>query len=786
MDESKKTKLYKIVSVCIIIASLLFSIFHFEIVAIRFVASLKDFGLSVLYYAFNMAEIYGAVEPTVTVIPSEMPQLLPITYEEFKEALQTFWILLKSGENFSEYCTWLVEGLVRATPWIYFLLIVVACAGIMLWLKLKPFQKAKRWVEPKREKKPTKPLRVWLWLENKIFSKITLAWKSYKEHLKGKRLFKVLFFGIWLYNFNAFTIAFELLAYIFYAPVAMVDSLYSVNLYSQVVKLVLDLSVVMNFLPLWLKLYFGVRILEFFRTRTGDKRVKKKDDKNGQLLEDNQGTILITGKPRAGKGLVGTDMVLKQEVKFREDAKSDMRDCRVEFPFFPWDRLERFMLQAIDKHVLYTKEGTRDFIEALQYLHEKSDTLDEWIIELMQYRLKKFCGYDYDDYIFGYDAKRYGTSYNNGIVMIGLFETLIDYAQLYFVYDAPTSLVFSTQGVRIDFKRKTLGYFPKYDLDSLKRKPEEIDEISTYSHKKNADSERLGRRINPDDPIVNGYEVAVAYEPEIDKERGNQNTNAGMSASDDEVNPKNDLYGVEEKMHNHICVIRYRSYYRKVIDTQRNGAVSSDTTEMTLEFQIKETKKEKVTYPFFGLEKDLFEPLEKLYNKLEEDVGYLGDTRTLFAHLIKRIYTPFARRIERLTNRFGTQDKIMRITNGQNGELIESDAKWTVIYRRAKAKRYATDGVRGLYRKRVIYRSQGGLNDFELFDGIHNTDDELISTNSRFYKKFPQYFNGEYEAERQRVKLEKELREREKQIKEKLKEEKKSKTNEKPAGGKGA
>lgn len=772
MDAIKKQKTYKIVNVSLIIASLFFSIFHFEIVAVRFVQALKDFGLSVLYYTCNMAEIYGVVEPTVTIIPSEMPQLLPITYEEFKEAMQTLWILLKSGENFQEYCAWLVEVVVRWTPWLYFFIVLAVAFGVMLWLKLKPFQKAKRWVATQKEKEASKPLKAWLWVENKIFLKIVLVWKGYKESLKGKRVFKVLFFGIWLYNFNACTIAFELLAYIFYAPVAMVDSLYSVNLYSQFVKLVLDVSVVMNFLPWWLKIYFGWHILEFFRTRTGDKRVKKKDDKNGQLLEDMPGTILITGKPRAGKGLVGTDMVLKQEVKFRQDAKSDMRDCRVEFPFFPWDRLERFMLQAIDRHVLYTKEGIRDFIETLQYLYEKSDTLDEWTIERMQYRLKTFCGYEYDDYIFGYDAKRYGTSYNNGIVMIGLFETLVDCAQLYFVYDAPTSLVFSTQGVRIDFKRKTLGYFPKYDLDSLKRKPEELDEISTYSHKKNADSERLGRRINPDDPIVNGYEVAVAYEPEIDKERGNQNTNAGMSASDDEVNPKNDLYGVEEKMHNHICVIRYRSYYRKIMDTQRNGAVSSDTTEMTLEFQIKETKKEKVAYPFFGLEKDLFKGLKKIYDNLEEDFNYLGDSRTLFAHIIKRVYTPFARRITRLTNRFGTQDKVMRITNGQNGEVIESNAIWTVIYRRAKAKRYATDGVRGLYRKRVIYRSQGGLNDFELFDGIHNTDDELISTNSRFYNKFPQYFNGEYEAMRRRVKLEQELKQKENAIKKQLKAEK--------------
>ena len=53
------------------------------------------------------------------------------------------------------------------------------------------------------------------------------------------------------------------------------------------------------------------------------------------------------------------------------------------------------------------------------------------------------------------------------------------------------------------------------------------------------------------------------------------------------------------------------------------------------------------------------------------------------------------------------------------------------------------------------------------------TRDEFQETNSIFYTKFPKYFNGEYEAERQRKLLEKQLKEIERAEKEKQTEEQK-------------
>ena len=146
---------------------------------------------------------------------------------------------------------------------------------------------------------------------------------------------------------------------------------------------------------------------------------------------------------------------------------------------------------------------------------------------------------------------------------------------------------------------------------------------------------------------------------------------------------------------------------------------------------------------------------------------------------------PIARRYVRLSNAYGTQEKILQITNGQGGETIAEKAVWTVIFRRARAKRYSTDGILGLYRKRVVHRSEGGMNDFTLFDGIRNTGDEFQETNSLFYTKFPKYFNGEFEAERQRKLLEKQLKEKERAEKEKQTEEQENEKVKKPKSEQG-
>lgn len=85
IKRTAKEKSFPVSGIILLFASLAFTFFRFGAVTRRMLQSLKDLGKSALYYFTDMLGIYGAVQPTVTEIPSEMPSLLPIEWEVFKE-----------------------------------------------------------------------------------------------------------------------------------------------------------------------------------------------------------------------------------------------------------------------------------------------------------------------------------------------------------------------------------------------------------------------------------------------------------------------------------------------------------------------------------------------------------------------------------------------------------------------------------------------------------------------------------------------------------------------------
>lgn len=77
IKRTAKEKSFPFAGIILLFASLAFTFFRFGAVTRRMLQSLKDLGKSALYYFTDMLGIYGAVQPTVTEIPSEMPSLLP-------------------------------------------------------------------------------------------------------------------------------------------------------------------------------------------------------------------------------------------------------------------------------------------------------------------------------------------------------------------------------------------------------------------------------------------------------------------------------------------------------------------------------------------------------------------------------------------------------------------------------------------------------------------------------------------------------------------------------------
>lgn len=125
-------KSFPLVGVLLLFASLAFTVLRFGAVTRRMLQSLEDLGKSALYYFADMFGIYGAVQPTVTEIPSEMPSLLPIEWEVFKEKSSMLFAAIFDIANFSAFNVWFAEWAARLTPYLYFVAMIVM---IILLLK---------------------------------------------------------------------------------------------------------------------------------------------------------------------------------------------------------------------------------------------------------------------------------------------------------------------------------------------------------------------------------------------------------------------------------------------------------------------------------------------------------------------------------------------------------------------------------------------------------------------------------------------------------------------------
>ena len=94
-----KEKIYHALSVSILLASLLLSVFYFRPVFWRVLESFKDFGLSVGYYFTELLGFEGVITPTVAQIPHGATEVLPFEPAEFQSGLSKFFRLLIDKDN---------------------------------------------------------------------------------------------------------------------------------------------------------------------------------------------------------------------------------------------------------------------------------------------------------------------------------------------------------------------------------------------------------------------------------------------------------------------------------------------------------------------------------------------------------------------------------------------------------------------------------------------------------------------------------------------------------------
>lgn len=709
-----KERIYHVISAAILLVSLLYSVFRFRAVFFRTLQSFKDFGLSVAYYFTELLGFEGIIEPTVAQIPNNATEILPFEPEEFIAGMKVYGKTLISKENARLFFTELLSGVSSFAEILLLILPII----VLLYFVVK-----NAYSQPNNDyNADTKPLRIYKRIEAATWGKYKAFFKSYAEFLNERRMYVLAAGLIWAYNLNAITILTETFAYVFYFSVSF-DIL---SICTQIAKLFMDLTVSVDFLPWFVWAAVGFVIFDAIRKNIGTQRLRGYESKNREFLNDHPGALFVVGKQRSKKTTTITDMALSQEAIFREKAREKLRERDLQFPFFPWINLEKVIECGIERGTLPTLAKVRRLIRYLKtWFYECPGGTRKRALKMLKGRY----GYNFDDFIFGYDYERYGLTYDDKLKESDIFECLENYAQSYWIYASPTPLIVANYAIRTDTERIDNGNFPLFDDDFFSRNSKALKE--EYCHILDYNSMRLGKLKGENDPYKDGFEIGVAVEMEHAKERGNQHTRTGTKDSP-ECNQRNDLFELDVKMHGHAATIDNYTYFRMLLDDQRPDSLAADDKDLCDIIMIKKTSEAKIVMPGFAIEEAIYLIATKFFDKVYYNIRNLRGDNTLFVYLLKKLYAPINKHYAGIFNRYSVYTATLRVSNGMTDELLTDKGKYYLFTKKDYAARFATDGIKEFYDKKAL-RSKYGLNDFERYAELHPSCEEMKKAKSHFY-----------------------------------------------------
>lgn len=742
MKAKARNIIYHVISIAVLLGSLAFTVLRFDMVFLRTWEAIQDLFLSLAYFCTEWFAP-GLIKSTVTTITPNAIALFPIDWETFMACLERVGQLLIDKRNFFDYLARIFLALQAVSLIILPIFIIAVLLILLLWLAYKP-RKGKR-----KKGTSSKPYEIFDRFRSAVLHPIWNFFDRYKRlFLKRWKWYRIAFILIWIFNLNLFTVIIEAFAYIFYLG----KSNDFLSIYTQLIKLVLDLCVPATFLPIWMQVIIGWKVFHSFRCWIATKKLRKYTKKILNLLEEIPGSIFVNGKQRVGKTTFLAVLQRIEAIRQRNMAKKQLKARAKQFPHFPWRNLERTMRIARKRHICYTLASTREYIREVRkhfenrnlYLKEKRRRV------LQELRRKGYCG---DNFIFGYKFEKFPLKYNDGIRIVDIYDCVEQYARTYFIYTTGV-FGFGNFSVRFDEKKKTVGNFEKYDTDFFNRKPENMKRDSRYSHYAVGDSMRLGKLMDPHNPYKDAMEFGVVAMTEFEKEVGNQHTNGAYKVDAAGCNRKNDGLSNFLKTCTHMATVDNKTYFRFMCDGQRPGSMAADYAELCTLWRLKKRSDSKIILPFFALEEAVCLTITKLYDALENRMSYMQGKRTLLMYLIDTVYHVIFRWYDRIRNKFSAYKLTADIWDGADNEMLKKGASICVPEALAYADLFATDSWGEFWHEKTK-RSKYGIDDIPQFKSKKMSFDEMMAIGSHIYNEMGELMRLEafLEARKQRDKL---------------------------------
>lgn len=698
-------------SVLITVAFALLAVFVFSDSYLRFGEAVKDFGLSVGYYFCTLFGLDHDIVPSVTEYSSVMDWsiLLPSDLEGFTSQSKSFFALLIDGENFASY--WAKVGDVMLVL-MKVVAIILPCL-LILGLVIRRLYKSGN----TKHNKDTVPLKVFKSFSRCLYQPLKRTVLSYRDFLTEHRTVWIFWAVMWAFHLNAASIVTGFLAYYFY----FVLSFDVANLYVQVCKLFIDLQVIFRYFPWWCVAFVCWLLFDHWRKSIALNRLRHFEARNCGFINELPIVSMACGSMGKKKTTLITDMVLSQEVMFRQKALEILQQNDIKFPYFPWIAFEDELRRCMEHGTVYNLASVKAWIalKRSRFLRHRNAQTQ----------------------LYGYDYARYGTTFDDSLKISRLFEVLETYAQAYFIYVIQSSLIVANYSVRTDNLMADNGNFPLWltDFFPKRRRPQ-----SRHAHILDFDVLRLGRKVLENNPKAGSFEFGVVGITEIGKERGNNLELREIKKGAEDTNQKNDLFNSWLKMCRHSATVDNFPFIKVFTDEQRPESWGADARDLADIINIASCGDMRLALPFYTIEEMLSEWAFNRFLSLYYDFRFRRGDNTLLVHILKSVVAWLWRRNLRIFNRFGYSVlKIEKERGTMDGKT--ENKKYYLMSAKIYAQRFSTDCFSDYFND-MARRSYTGLADYLEYATEKASVEELKMQNSYFINSLYRDADGDSSA----------------------------------------
>lgn len=683
-------------TIALTIAFILLGAFVFRVAYCRYKEALIDLYGSFKYYfcvlfGFPVDGISSVAERSKVL---NWDVILPADFETFKANCISFFRLFISEENF---LSWLnsAGGKADVLAKIFVILLPCILAVIIAIKRLYAKGNTKHNVD-------TVPLRVFKKISAVTYQPTKRFVCGYIDFLREHNWIWISWLIMWAFHLNIASIVIEFFAYYFFFSVSFrVDTIYT-----QFVKLAIDLQPLFRFFPWWSLLILAYVLFEHWRKKFALNKLRKCEAKNCGFINALPIVSMTCGSMGKRKTTMITDMALSQEVMFRQKAFDILQKADMKFPYFPWICFEKELASCIEYGTVYNLATVKEWVKLKCSRYEKHGNA------LWQ--------------LYGYDCQRYGLTYNDALKTSGLFDVLETYAQAFFIYALETSLIVANYSIRTDNQILTENNFPLWALDFFT----DGQRQSRHSHILDFDVLRLGKKILDNNPKAGSFELGVVAITEIGKERGNNLELKEVKKKNDETNQKNDLFNSWLKMCRHSATVDNFPFIKVFTDEQRPESWGADARDLCDIVNIVSAGDTKLALPFYTIEEMVSEIAFNRFIALYYDFRYRRGDNTLLVHILKSVTAWLWKRNARIYNKYGYSIvKVEKERGTMDGK--PENKKYFLMNYKIYRNRFTTDCFSDYFND-LAGKTNVGLMDYIEYATEKASVDELKAQNSYF------------------------------------------------------